>query len=98
MVQWLRIYLPMQGTEVQALVREDPTCRRATKPGITTDPVLYSQRATTTEACAPRAPQQRKATKMRSPRTARKSSPRWQQVERKPAHSNEDPTQPKIDK
>ena len=31
-VQWLRIYLPMQGTQVRALVREDPTCRRATKP------------------------------------------------------------------
>ena len=30
--QWLRIHLPMQGTQVQALVREDPTCRRATKP------------------------------------------------------------------
>ena len=30
--QWLRIRLPMQGTWVQALVREDPTCRRATKP------------------------------------------------------------------
>ena len=30
--QWLRVRLPMQGTWVQALVREDPTCRRATKP------------------------------------------------------------------
>ena len=30
--QWLRIRLPMQGTWVWALVREDPTCRRATKP------------------------------------------------------------------
>ena len=30
-VQWLRILLPMQGTQVQALVREDPTCHRATK-------------------------------------------------------------------
>ena len=30
--QWLRIRLPMQGTRVRALVREDPTCRRATKP------------------------------------------------------------------
>ena len=30
--QWLRICLPMQGTLVQALVWEDPTCRRATKP------------------------------------------------------------------
>ena len=31
-VQWLRIHLPMQGTRVQALVREDPTCRGAAKP------------------------------------------------------------------
>ena len=31
-VQWLRICLPMQETQVQALVQEDPTCCRATKP------------------------------------------------------------------
>ena len=31
-VQWLRIRLPMQGTRVQALVQEDPTCCGATKP------------------------------------------------------------------
>ena len=30
--QWLRICLPMQGTRVRALAREDPTCRGATKP------------------------------------------------------------------
>ena len=30
--QWLKIRLPVQGTRVQALVREDPTCHRATKP------------------------------------------------------------------
>ena len=30
--QWLRIHLPMQGTQVRALVQEDPTCCRATKP------------------------------------------------------------------
>ena len=30
--QWLRIHLPMQGTQVQSLVWEDPTCRGATKP------------------------------------------------------------------
>ena len=29
--QWLRIRLPMQGTQVRALVREDPTCHGATK-------------------------------------------------------------------
>ena len=30
--RWLRTRLPMQGTRVWALVREDPTCRGATKP------------------------------------------------------------------
>ncbi|KAJ8798250.1 hypothetical protein J1605_001375 [Eschrichtius robustus] len=30
--QWLRIRLPIQGTRVQALVQEDPTCHGATKP------------------------------------------------------------------
>ena len=30
--QRLRIHLPMQGTWVRSLVREDPTCRGATKP------------------------------------------------------------------
>ena len=30
--QWLRIHLPMQGTWVRSLAREDPTCRGATKP------------------------------------------------------------------
>ena len=30
--QWLRTRLPMQGTRVRALVWEDPTYRRATKP------------------------------------------------------------------
>ena len=31
-VQWLRIHLPMKGTQVRSLAREDPTCRGATKP------------------------------------------------------------------
>ena len=30
--QWLRTRLPTQGTQVRALVREDPTCPGATKP------------------------------------------------------------------
>ena len=32
MVQWLRIHLQMQETQVQSLVWEYPTCFRATKP------------------------------------------------------------------
>ena len=31
-VQWLRICLPTQGTQVPSLVREDPTCLGAAKP------------------------------------------------------------------
>ena len=30
--RWLRIHLLIQGTQVQALVREDPTCHGGTKP------------------------------------------------------------------
>ena len=30
--QWLGVCLPMQGTWVRALAREDPTCRGATGP------------------------------------------------------------------
>ena len=30
-VQWLRIHLLMQGTQVRSLVQEDPTCHGATK-------------------------------------------------------------------
>ena len=70
-VQCLRIHLPMQGTQVRSLVREDPTCHGATKPvhhnywACTLEPVshnywacvpqLLSLHAATTEAHAPRA-------------------------------------------
>ena len=30
--QWLRICLPMQGTRVRALAREDTTCRGVNEP------------------------------------------------------------------
>ena len=30
-VQWLRICLPIQGTQVRSLVQEDSTCCKATK-------------------------------------------------------------------
>ena len=42
--QWLRILLLMQGTQVRDLVREDPTCRGATKP------VCHNYRACALEA------------------------------------------------
>ena len=31
-VQWLRIPLSIQGTQVQSLVRDDSTCHRTAKP------------------------------------------------------------------
>ena len=51
MVEWLRIRLPTQETQVQSLVWEDPTAVEQ-----------LSSRATPTEACAPgaHAPQREK--------------------------------------
>ena len=70
-MQWWRIHLPVQGTRVRALVREDPTCRGATQllrynywAGALEPashncwahvPQLLSPCATTTEARMPRA-------------------------------------------
>ena len=48
--QWLRIRLPMQGTRVRALVREDPTCHGATKP------MRHNYRASSLEARKPQLP------------------------------------------
>ena len=70
-VQWLGICLPMQGTWVQYLVWEDPTCHGAAKPvgqlnpwATTIEPALYSLWAAITEPTHhnywARAPQQEK--------------------------------------
>ena len=86
--QWLRICLPMQGTRVWDLVREDLTCRGATRP------VSHSCWACVSRACAPQ--QER-------PRQWEACAPRWRVALacrnwREPSHRNEDPTQPKINK
>ena len=82
---------PDPGTRVQALIREDPTCRGATKPVChnywALEPAshnYWSPHAATTEARVPRAcaPQQREATAMRSPHNTTKSSPRSPQLEK----------------
>ena len=51
--QWLRILLPMQGTQVRALVRKISHAAEQLSPcTTTTEPELWSPRATTTEpAC-----------------------------------------------
>ena len=108
------VRLPMQGTRVRSLVREDPMCRGATKPmshnywacalepahhnNWARAPQLLSPRTTTTEARVPRA---------RAPQ--QEKPPQWeacapqQSGPRSPqlekAHgSNKDPTRPKINK
>ena len=74
----------MQGTRVQALVREDPTCYGATKPvnhnywAFTLEPASHNYWARAPRA---RALQQREATAMRSPHTTTKSSPCSPQLE-----------------
>ena len=45
--QWLRVRLPMQGTQVRTPVREDPTCCRAAGP------VSHGHWACVSGACAP---------------------------------------------
>ena len=47
LAQWLRICLPMHGTQVQALGWEDPTCSGATRP------VSHNYWACASGACAP---------------------------------------------
>ena len=106
--QWLRVRLPVQGTRVQSLVREDPTCHGATKPlhhGYWACALelasrnYWSLRTRTAEARAPGAgarPQEKPPQwEARAPK--RRVDPavcNW----RTPVHSNEDPMQPKINK
>ena len=73
-VQWLRIHLPMQGTWVQSLVWEDPTCLRATKP------LCHNYWSPHSRACEPQllkseCPEPVVCTAVRSPCTTMKSSP-----------------------
>ena len=73
----VRICLAMQGTLVQSLVWEDPTCHSATKPkhhnywASTLEPRATNQNYWTPRACAP----QREATTMTSPLSGTEESP-----------------------
>ena len=61
--QWLRIFLPMQGHGFKPWSEKIPHAVEQLSPcTTTTEPVLYSPQATTTEARVPRAcaPQQEK--------------------------------------
>ena len=70
--QWIRICLPMQGTRVQFLVREDSTWYRAPKP------VCHNYWAFMLQLLKPAHTEpvlHEKCHQMRSPRTAAESSP-----------------------
>ena len=98
--QWLRIRLPMQGTRVRALIREDPTCRGATKPmrhnywACALEPMSHNYWARAPRA---HAPQQEKPPQWEACPPQRRVAPA-RYTREKPACSNEDPTQPKINK
>ena len=103
--QWLRIRLPMQGTRVRALVREDSTCHGATKPvhhncwACAPEPVSHNYwvrvpqllKPVCPRACAP---QQEKPLQWEARPLQWRAAPALCNS-RKPVHSNEDPMQPK---
>ena len=68
--QWLRICLPVQGTRVQALVWEDPTCRGAAGP-VLLSLRIWSLCSTTREVVM-----------VGGPRTMMRSGPRLPQLEK----------------
>ena len=88
MTQWLRVRLPMQGTQVRALVWEDPTFHGATKPvchnywACTLEPASHNYWALTPQLLKPACLE---------PMLCNKRSHRTE----KPAYHNEDPMQPK---
>ena len=92
MAQWLRIHLPMQGTQVRSLVREDPTCRQATNP------VRHNYWACALEPVEARTPQLLKPARLEAMLCNERSHCNEKPVhrnQRKPTRSNEDPVQPK---
>ena len=52
MAQWLRIHLPIQGTQVGSQVQEDPTCHWAVKP-VATTPKFHDSTACTLQQQPP---------------------------------------------
>ena len=86
----------MQGTQVQSLVWEDPTCCGASKPvrhnywACALEPASHNYWA---HAPRGRAPQQEKPLWWEARAPQRRVAPAHRNW-RKPARSNEDPTQP----
>ena len=88
----------MQGTHIQSLVQEDPTCHGANKPvRHITDSVLKSPGTATTEAWTPRARalQQEKQLQWEAPARQQSVDPHSLQLEKSP-HGNKDPAEPEV--
>ena len=102
--QWIRIRLPRQGKQVRALVWEDFTCHRAAGPlrhnywAHALEPSNHNFWAHVLQlpkpVCLEPVLCNKEDTAVRSLSTATKSSPHLSATGK--AHSNEDPTQPKI--
>ena len=98
-VQWLRICLPMQGTRVRALVQEDPTCCKATKPirhsywACALEPASHNYWALLPRLLKPVLHSRRSH---RNEKHVRRGGewPPARRSWREPARSKEDPTQP----
>ena len=92
--QWLRIHLPMQGTQVRALAREDPTCHGATKPvchnywACALEPMSHNYWARVPQLLKPvrlePVLRNKRSHHKRRPLTTTKSRPRSPQVEKAP--------------
>ena len=96
--QWLRIRLPMQGTRVQALVREDPTFHNYWAWAL--EPTSHNYWAHVTQllepACLEPVLHNKRSYHNEKPAHRNEEWPPLTATREKPARSNEDPTQPKI--
>ena len=96
----------MQGMQVQALVREDPTCRRATKPvhhnywAWALEPTSHNYLAHVPQLlktlCLEPVLRNKRSHCNEKPVHHNEEQPPLTTTREKPTHSNKDPTQPKI--
>ena len=84
-VQWLRIHLPRQETQVGSLIQEDSTNCGTTKP-----------KSHNYGACYPRARAPQEKLLQKSPCTTTREQPPLSATREEPTCSNKDPAQPKI--
>ena len=108
MAQWLRIHLPIQGTRVRARVWEDPTCCRATKPvhhnywACALEPTSHNYWACKPQllkpACLEPVLRHKGSHCNEKPAHRNEEQAPLATTREKPVRSNEDPTQPKINK